>query len=503
MRIFSKSKIIAFRQCPRRLWLEIHKPELRRDSSSAQARFKAGDRVGEIARNLYDPRGQGTFIDIGELGISRSLAKTRGLLEQNKPVFEAGFSAGGGLVFADALLPVRRKGARAWRMVEVKSAASVKGYHRDDAAIQAFVARQAGVSLASIAVAHVDTSWVYPGMQDYQGLLREEDLTQEAFGRSGEVREWISEAQVVAAKTRMPKACTGTQCSTPFECGFSAYCSSLEPQAELSANVLPRVQTKALRALFAEQRTLELADVADDLLNERQLRVKTHTLAGTVFFDGDKSALALSRYPLPAYFVDFETAQLAVPLWSGFKPYQQVPFQFSVHKLDRRGDLSHREFLDLSGDDPTRGFAEALVKDCGKRGPVYVYNAAFERSRVRELAERYPDLANDLLAINERMVDLLRITETYYYHPDQLGSWSIKKVLPTVAPELRYDDLDGIQDGGMAMDAYQEAVDPETPHDRKVQLRAQLRKYCALDTFAMVRLWQFFAGRNDLELPLP
>ncbi len=503
MRALSKSKIIAFRQCPRRLWLEIHKPELRCDSPGTEARFSAGGRVGEIARTLYDTARRGTTIDIGELGIAGALAKTDALLARNRPVFEAGFSAGGGLAFADVLLPVRRRGAKAWRMVEVKSATSVKAYHRDDAAIQAFVAHQAGLCLDSIAVAHIDSSWVYPGEQDYQGLLREEDLTEEAFERGDEVQEWIGEAQEVAARPRMPRACTGPQCSTPFECGFWTYCSSLETQAQVPANVLPRVQSRALRALFAEAGALELADVPDDLLNAIQLRVKTHTLAGTVFFDKARSVAALARHPVPAYFVDFETAQLVIPQWAGFRPYQQVPFQFSVHKLDRQGRLTHREFLDLSGADPTRGFAEALIRDCGKRGAVYVYNAGFERGRVRELAERYPDLADALLAINDRMVDLLPIAQTHYYHPGQQGSWSIKKVLPAVAPELRYDDLDGVQDGSMAMEAYQEAIDPTTCPERKAQLRTQLSRYCALDTFAMVRLWQFFAGRDDLELPSP
>jgi hypothetical protein len=129
-----------------------------------------------------------------------------------------------------------------------------------------------------------------------------------------------------------------------------------------------------------------------------------------------------------------------------------------------------------------------------------VYNAGFETARIRELATRYPYLSTSLLAINARVVDLLPIARERYYHPSQQGSWSIKKVLPAVVPELRYDALEGVQDGGMAMEAFIEAIHPDTDSERKNQIEQQLLAYCKLDTYAMVRLWQVFAGRTDLKL---
>jgi len=125
---------------------------------------------------------------------------------------------------------------------------------------------------------------------------------------------------------------------------------------------------------------------------------------------------------------------------------------------------------------------------------VYVYNAGFEKARICELAERYPHLSEPLLAINARVVDLLPIARERYYHPSQEGSWSIKKVLPAVVPELRYDALDGVQDGGMAMDAFLEGIHSNTSAERKAQIEQQLLAYCKLDTYAMVRLWQVFAA---------
>src|SRR5262249_52381806 len=159
---------------------------------------------------------------------------------------------------------------------------------------------------------------------------------------------------------------------------------------------------------------------------------------------------------------------------------------------------THSEFLDLSGYDPSARFAEALIAGCASVGPVFVYHAGFEAARIIELADRFPRLASPLLAINERLVDLLPVARRNYYHPAQHGSWGSKSVLPTIAPDLSYDRLVGVQDGGMAMTAYLEAVHTQTTSARKDELRRQLLDYCSLDTYALVRLWQHFTGRNDI-----
>ena len=209
----------------------------------------------------------------------------------------------------------------------------------------------------------------------------------------------------------------------------------------------------------------------------------------------EAAAQALASHKPPAYFMDFETIQFAVPIWKGTRPYQQIPFQFSVHRLSRTGKLEQQAFVDLSGKDPSKAFAEALLAACGERGPIFVYNAGFETARIRDLAARFPRLAKALLALNERVVDLLPVAREYYYQPSQQGSWSIKAVLPTFCPDLNYGDLDGVQDGGMAMEAFLEALSPQTGAARKVEIERQLLDYCALDTYAMVRLWSAFTGK--------
>ena len=498
MRTFSKSKLLALRQCPKRLWLEIHRPELREDSASTQASFQVGHQVGDIAQQIYDPQGLGAVIDVQSEGFDRAIERSGELLQAAQPIFEAGFSAGGALAFADVMLPEQQDGQRVWHMVEVKSSTSVKDYHRDDVAVQAFVAQSAGVALKSISLAHIDSSWTYHGNGDYIGLLKEHDLTAEAFSRTEEVKAWIAQAQSVAAMPSEPVIEIGAHCDAPFACGFYDYCSRDELKADYPVYWLPYIGAKAEK--LAEQGVIDLSNVPDDLLNAKQQRVKTHTLANTVFFDAAGAASDLAIHSLPAYFLDFETIQFAVPIWKGTRPYQQNTFQFSLHTLAASSRLDHTDFLDLSGNDPAESFAHALIAACGEQGPVYVYNAGFETARISELATRYPHLSDPLLAINARVVDLLPIARERYYHPSQQGSWSIKKVLPAVVPELRYDALDGVQDGGMAMEAFLEAIHPDTAAKRKNQIEQQLRAYCELDTYAMVRLWQVFAGRTEFKL---
>lgn len=495
MTALSKSKLLAYRQCPKRLWLETHRPDFCQDLVATQASFAVGHQVGHIARRLYDPEEQGVLIDAQPEGVDDSaFERTHGFLQSVQPIFEACFRAEGALVFTDVMLPVDESGRLAWRIVEVKSATSVKNYHRDDVAVQSFIAHASGVPLKQITLAHIDSAWVYPGDGNYRGFLQEIDLTDEARQRESEVRRWISEAGRIVAQVRAPSVATGKQCNTPYTCGFLAYCQSQEPRAKYPITWLPGHFSKGLQNHIEAHSLTELHDVPDELLNERQQRVKAVTLSGEAYFDQKAAQDALAAHKLPAYFLDFETIQFAAPIWKGTRPYQQIPFQFSVHRLSSSGQVEHAAFLDLSGEDPSKAFSNALIAACGETEPIFVYNAGFEKARIRELSERFPSLAKQLLALNERIVDLLPVAREHYYHPTQQGSWSIKAVLPALCPDLRYEDLAGIKDGGMAMVAFLEALSPQTSKNRKFEIEQQLMAYCALDTYAMVRLWAVFSG---------
>lgn len=496
MRQLSKSKLIAFRQCPKRLWLEIHRPELRDDSGS-QAVFRIGHEVGEVARKVYDPEGTGTVIDVGEIGYAEAFRRSAQTLKTGEgPIFEAGLSIDGALAFADVMVPVVSCGDLSWRMLEVKSTTGVKDYHRDDLAIQTHLATTMGVRIDSVGIAHIDNSFVYPGDGDYRGLFQEADLTEETRFRGFEVEEWIEGAQAMAALSAEPELAMGPQCSDPFDCPFAAHCGRDRVEAEYPLSSLPGLRQER-RAMIEALGIADLREVPDLLLTATQQWVKEVTLSGETWFDAEGAASVLAPDGFPACFLDFETVSLPVPIWKGTRPYQQIPFQYSLHRVEKDGRLSHEAFLDLSGGDPSEALARSLVAQCGLDGPVYAYNAGFERRVIRELAERFPEFTAPLEAINDRLADLLPIAKAHFYHPSQHGSWSLKAILPAACPDLTYDSLDGVADGNMAGEAYREAIAKETTPERRQAIERELLAYCHLDTLAMVRLWEVFRSGSE------
>lgn len=494
---FSKSRLMSWRQCERRLWLELHRPDLA-DLSGAAAAFRRGNEVGAIARRIYDPAGRGILIDLEGLGVAGAIARTGEVLAERRPIFEAGFQARlgprtGARAFADILLPRGRGRTRRWHMVEVKAASKVHDHYHDDAAIQFWTARAAGLKLETIGLAHVDTAWTYPGGEDYAGLLKEVDLTAQVAAREGEVRAWLKGAGRTARLSAEPVRATGPHCRQPYPCGFIEWCGRDAVAAKYPVEWLPGVGPQTLDAWGVR----DMRKVSDNLLDDRQRRVKQATIGGKAWFDraGAGQALAaLSAQRPPIAFLDFETVQFAVPVWKGTRPYQQIPFQFSLHRLSRTGKLEHRSFLDLTGKDPRAAFARALVEACGTRGPICAWWVSFERGRLQELARDLPAMAGPLHAIAERLVDLQPVAKDHFYAPGQQGSWSLKAVLPALAPELDHAALAGVQDGAMAMEAYFEATDPGTAPARRRELRDQLTDYCTLDTLGLVRIWRHFAG---------
>ena len=480
----SKSKLIAFRQCPKRLWLEIHRPDLRSDDSGAQRRFEIGHRLGKLAQTQY---ADGVLI-APDNHLGRALRETKDHLKRTprKTLFEATFQAEGILVRADLLIPVKT----GWHMVEVKSAGQVKDNHLEDAAIQSWVAKKSGLRLAYTSLEVVDSKWTYRGGNHYSGLLKLEPIDALIAPLLPEVPKWLSAAQKTAAKSE-PRVKMGKQCGTPFACGFQAYCESLTTPAQFPIAWLPRLhsskQIKFEAAGFDDMRQLPA-----EALTANQRKVLDATISNTVFFEpltpAKKKSLKGTRY-----YLDFETITFTVPLWANTKPYQQIPFQWSCHIEQPTGALSDQMFLDLSGNDPSRAFAESLVRTLGKKGPILVYSQAFEKQRIEELADRFSDLAPALNKLLDRVIDLKPLVTEHYYHPDMQGSWSVKSVLPTIAPELDYANLEEVADGAGAQQAYLEAIHVDTSAERKAALRAALRTYCHRDTKAMVVMLHFLA----------
>ncbi|MDD2770340.1 MAG: DUF2779 domain-containing protein [Methylococcus sp.] len=489
----SKSKLQAFLQCPKRLWLQVHRPELGKLAGASAAAIQHGDRVGEAVRALFP---NGRLIDA--IDPIEALLDTQLVMafHTDRPLFEATFEHDKVLIRADALVPEQGK----YCLVEVKASTRIKDYHLSDCAIQAWVCRQSGLSLSRVELAHVNSGFVYPGGGDYRGLLRHVDLTGVIEPLTSRVPGWIETARATLEDGE-PAIGPNAQCHTPYDCPFLAHCAEaagLPEESEFPLRLLPH--PGKLKAELEAEGYRDLREVPPERLTQsKHRRIQRVALSGEAELD-PAAAAALSEHGYPRYYLDFESIQFAVPCWAGTRPYQQLVFQWSCHVEDSPGELRQLEFLDGSGDDPRRPFAEALIAAAGKRGPIFVYNIGFERSCVNRLAESFPNLSAPLLAIAGRMVDLLPLARNHYYHPAMDGSWSIKSVLPTLAPDLDYQTLP-VQHGAMAQEAYAELIAPGTAPERRAELRRNLLAYCRLDTLAMVRLTWHLEGRAGAPSP--
>lgn len=478
----SKSKILSGLQCPRKLWLEVHRPELAEEASGTLARMEVGKKVGELAWDLLPG---GSLIDLDN-GFSAALDETKSLLanENCLPIYEATLSHEGVLIRADLM----ERNDRGVRLVEVKSSTSVKPHYLQDCAIQQWVIERSGYPVTRIELAHIDPAFVYPGDNKYEGLFHLKNISKEVSLFKDKVPGWASKFKTVLDGD-MPWNEVGAHCRDPFLCPFEEYCCP-DDGPEYPLSCLPRARAALIEDLHSEG-IFDVRDIPEErLTNETHDRIRRVTLKNEPEV-APEFGQYLGKLPYPRYFLDFETIQFAVPLWKGTSPYKQLPFQWSCHVERSAGAIEHEEFLDISGDAPMRDFAETLLAVCGKVGPIFVYSH-FEKSIISNLIKFYPDLATNLQAVIERLVDLLPLTRKYYYHPAMKGSWSIKAVLPCVAPDLDYSQLDEVKDGGGAQDAYLEAISPDTGEERVEDLRKKMLEYCKLDTLAMVRLVDFF-----------
>lgn len=483
----SKSRLNAYRQCPKRLWLEVHKPAEKVESADVLGRFAVGHQVGEIAQRDY-PDG---LLIAPDNNLAQAIVQTRELLPQGKPLFEATFQHDGLLIRADLLLPL----GAGWHMAEVKSTASAKDYHFGDLATQVWAAQSEGVTISLATVRHIDTSFELKREGDYRGLLMDSDAGPQVAELLPQVPTDVAQARHTLEGAE-PQLDMGDHCNDPFECPFQAYCGSgLPPGPSYPVTLLPNADGKALARRLRAEGLDDLAKVPADRIGSLSLRrIHAATVTGRPFWDPAGAAVAMKGWTWPRCFLDFETIGAAVPMWVGCHPFEQVPFQFSCHRMTRDGSLTHTGFLDLSGANPGRACAEALLAAVGERGAIIAYNAGFERRCIRALAHKHPDLAAALLAVEKRVVDLLPVVRNHYYHRDMLGSFSIKAVLPTLVPDLSYETLEGVQDGTMAQGAYLEAISGTCAPERRREIEAQLQKYCELDSYAMVRLAQALVG---------
>ncbi|MFA5055599.1 MAG: DUF2779 domain-containing protein [Dehalococcoidia bacterium] len=483
--LLSKSRFMAGLQCHKRLYLMLFQPELADEIGEAkQAIFDAGAEVGVLARGIFPG---GVLLDQDYMHHKEAMAQTVELLKDKKipALYEAAFMHDDVRIRADILV---RAGRGMFDLVEVKSGNSVKPEHIPDAAVQVWVLEGCGIRVRKACLAHLNKEYIYPGGEyDLQELFVVEDVTDDVREFLPDVPEMLAEMRAALALSEPPDIAPGKHCSKPYDCEFCGHCFRVFPEHYVGQ--LPGAREKLLRVL-AEAGVDDIRNIPNDFigLNPLQQRVRDCVVDGCVFMGPELSG-QLAGIQYPVYFLDFETFNPALPLYVGTRPYQVLPIQWSCHIMDKKGKLSHEEFLHDGSDDPREPFAESLIDVLNDSGSIVVYSS-FEASQIKGLIRDLPHLSYELSAVlNGRIVDLLKIIKANCYHPDFHGSFSIKAVLPALVPGLGYGDLE-IQEGSMASLAYSEMIKPETSAKRRREIRKNLLAYCGRDTEAMVRLFQ-------------
>ena len=476
-KLLTKSKFMAGLQCPRYLWVYVNEPQrIPQPDIVTQHTFDQGHEVGNLAKKLY-PGG----IDMAGFGFREMLTETRVRLDDRKPIFEAAFQSDPLYARIDILNPSDNGG---WDIVEVKSSTSVKDENIADVAFQRHVCVQSGIQINRCFLMHINRDFVKQGDVDPAALLVTEDITDDVLELSGGIPDTVEDMMAIIAGT-CPDLRIGRSCGTPYDCPLKDECWAVLPEHPVTD--LYRIGAKMDSLLHSG--VSAIIDIpADFTLNEKQLIQRSCVECGQphVDFDGVTSFLETLKYP--HHYLDFETFAMAIPLFDGTRPYDNIPFQFSLHSVSGPGiEPVHHHFLAQDGDDPRPAFLAALKAMLGEGGSVIVYNQSFEEGVLRKLGEAFPEYIDWVNEVISRMVDLIvPFRAFHYYHPVQRGSASLKYVLPALTG-ISYKDLN-ISNGQVASLRFVAAAFGGIPEVEKRQIFNDLLVYCGQDTLGMVRI---------------
>jgi hypothetical protein len=479
----SKSKFVAGCQCLKRLYLQVHEPELAAEpDAAADAIIEQGREVGMLARKLFPG---GIEVD-GSAGLKQAIRMTKQLIANPEipAIFEGAFEHEGIVIKTDVL---QRRKENLWRLVELKSASDVKDHHVQDVAIQSYVLSRAGLKLASVWLVHINRAYVLPGTTvDPRQLFSFRNLTQRAQNFQPELILRLRSQFQVLATPKAPDVPTGLHCINPVVCEFFNHCNRPKPHDHIG--YLPRLHASAMEEL-AQIGVESIQDIPGDFeLSEIQRRACTAIQTGQPWFSPDlKREFESLKFPL--CFMDFETVNPAIPRFSGMRPYDHLPFQWSVHaQRQPRGTPEHFEFLAMNGGDPRTPFISSLCEALGDSdGSIIVYNEQFESQRLWELASWLPAYTDRIRAIQRRLWDLLPIVRNHVYHPAFGGSFSLKAVLPALVPEMTYEGME-VPNGQAAGLAWESMIRSDLSEIERRAKQNALLSYCGQDTLAMVKL---------------
>lgn len=482
LKTLSKSQYMKGHQCALALWLSVNKPELKPEiDPSAQARFDSWNEVGLLARECF-PQGKA----INTLDMIDAISLTNEALKTDaKVIYEA--AATNPRTGTQARIDILKKadGTDQWDLIEVKSSTSVKDAHIQDMAFQYLVFKGAGYKIRSCLIVTINNEYVRNGEINPLELFTVNDVTGRIEDEYSTTEAIADELFTILEQKKQPRMMIGDHCSRPYECDYKKECWKHIPEYSLF-NVF---NTDRAIKIAQQIKSYQVEDLPNHFIPAGAKGIDVFMYQeNTTHADTRKIGEFLDKLQYPLYYLDYETISSAIPLFDGTKPYQQIPFQFSLHvQKEPNGEVEHFEFIHKEKKDPRPSLIDSLISLCGQDGSVVCYNAAFEMTCNKQMAAILPQYAEQLLAINARTIDLLvPFKGRALYHPKQMGSASIKYVLPAFT-DLSYDSLN-IANGQEAVDAYTQFVKGSLSEQQTNQLWQDLSVYCELDTYAMVEL---------------
>ncbi len=489
MIILTKSDYILYRECKKNVWLKFNKPDIYNKSELSEFEksiIETGNEVELLARKLF-PSG----ILIEGRGKNAQELTEKYISEKQDVLFQPIFVRDGFLAAVDILEYDSKAGG--YNIYEVKATNEIKEkIHFYDLAFQVNLLRKFNLKVTGIKLLHLNPEYVRVGELDLKNMFLIEDVTVGVEKIIDEVDLETGSALKYLSSTSEPSGhcccinksrnnhCTTFQYSNPEVPEYSIHdiarigSSKKKLQQLIDVNIFKFEEIPEHIELSEIQKNQVEAYIFDKILIEKELIRKE--LEGLVF---------------PLYFLDYETCPAAVPRFDGYSPYQQIPFQYSLHKLaSPGGKLEHFEFLHTKSDDPSRALAESLQNHVGDKGTIIVWNKKFECKRNEELAKRLPEFKILMDSVNERIYDLMDVfSKQYYVHKHFRGSTSIKCILPVLVPELSYKDLH-IQEGGTASQSWDKIALGSATKEEKEKIAKDLLAYCELDTYAMYAIWR-------------
>lgn len=481
----SKSRYTEGVTCGKKLWLSCYKREEAEDLGN-DAVLDNGTKVGDLARGLFGKYELVSF----DTNFKNMLDETSKLLEEKPNIIcEASFTYDGNFCSVDIL----KNDVDGVEIYEVKSSTEIKDIYLHDITYQTWVLKKCNLNVKKASLVYVNSEYVKNGDFDINKYFIIEDVTSKL--NLDDVEKNVHYLKYIINSNIEPKIDLSMSCHKPYDCEYFKYCT----RHLLKPNVFDigwRLGFDKKIAMY-KRGHISFEDILknEHIKNKRVLnQIDTYLNDNPPMVNKDNIEDLVNSFTYPLYFLDFESFQPSIPTIDGTKPYQQICFQYSLHYyLEENGELYHKEYLSSDYDgNPMYGLCKKLCEDITMNSCVLVYNKSFECARLKEMAELFPEFRVHLLNIRDNIIDLMiPFSNQDYYEKGMGGRWSIKVVLPTLFPDdpsLDYHNLDQVHKGDEASNAFLSLKDLSKEDEEK--LRYNMLKYCELDTYAMVKIFE-------------